>query len=167
MFRRSVLLISVVTVACLTAPLSADSTSTTNSPTITRTFVFPAMGGASSETIRIAVLNIAQAAHNGTKASCTGTIAFANPAGTQLSSTPFTVGTGDIQVADLPLGAPGAPAGGRTEVQGSVTLNVTNVPCSLLLTLENFDSNSGVTHAVVTTAVEEPAVITPVSRGKD
>ena len=158
-FRRS-LLISAFTLSALVVPASAESNSTTPTtpttpPTFTRTYFFPAVGLASTETARISAVNIAATSPKGPKASCGGTISFTDDTGAAIGKpTSFTnLGTGQIATGDL------VGSGARAEIQGSVqvtiTLGPTATPCSLLLTLETFDTTSGVTHAVVTAAVPQ------------
>ncbi|MBZ5576491.1 MAG: hypothetical protein LAP40_08040 [Acidobacteriia bacterium] len=169
--RRS-LWITAVAVGCVAVPASAETTPTspqTANQTYTRTFVFPPVGLAATETAQISVLNIAPDAHNGTKASCSGTISFANGAGVQFGAiTPFTdLGTNKIGKGQILGFSPSNPTG-RSEIQGTVQLTVELkplTPCSLLLTLETFDTNTGVTHAVVTTAVETTPQNVPVRIG--
>lgn len=169
MFFRSALLTTAVTIGSLAIPASAEASST-NPPTFTQTFVFPSIGLPASDTVRISVVNIAQAAHNGTKASCTGSIAFTDSTGAPIG-TPiaFTgLGTGQIAVGDLPHYNPDPNP--HHELQGSVSLTITPsvfTPCSLLMTLETFDTNTGVTHAVLTTAAEQPSASPIFTRGKD
>ena len=160
---RSNLWISAVAAGALIVPASAQNfepeVQSTTPPTLTRTYMFPATGLAPTETARIAVVNIAPTSSKGTKASCTGSIQFHDATGAVIpaATTAFTnIGTGQIAKGDLP-GIPSGPV--RAEVQGSVQLTVTPsaaAPCSLLITLEIFDTNTGVTHAVVTSATEQP-----------
>ena len=149
------LLISAVALSAFVVPASAESSPTapTTPPTFTRTYYFPPVGLAATETARISAVNIAPTSAKGTKASCGGTISFTDATGAAIGkSTAITnLGTGEIQSGDL------VGSGARAEVQGSVqvtiTLGPTATPCSLLLTLETFDTASGATHAVVTAAV--------------
>jgi hypothetical protein len=100
-------------------------------------------------------VNIAATSPKGTKASCGGTISFTDATGAAIGRpTTFTnLGTGQIANGDL------VGTGARAEIQGSVQVTITlgsaATPCSLLLTLETFDTASGATHAVVTAAVAE------------
>src|SRR5690242_13759757 len=110
--------------AGLTAGAFAQSTTTTN----TRTFSFPVVGVAGSETVQIDVVNLAGASSSGTAASCTGTIAFYNASGaTYAAASSFTLAGGAIGSAKL-----AAPAATRRLVRGVVTLTETSgVPCAL------------------------------------
>ena len=155
-FCRS-LWISAITLSALLVPASAQSnfTTPTTPPTFTRTYYFPAVGLASTETARISAVNIAATSPNGTKASCGGSISFTDATGAAIGKpTAFTgLGTGQITSGDL------VGSGARAEIQGSVQVTITlgsaATPCSLLLTLETFDTSTGVTHAVVTATVAE------------
>jgi len=172
MALRNTLWITALALGGVVVPASASGGSTPSTPTpptVTRTFVFPPFGLANSSTsvenARISVLNIAQTAHNGTKASCTGSISFANGTGTAVGKpVTFTnLPTGEIASGDVIGLSPGSSSI-RNEFQGSVqvTMPLTSAaPCSLLLTLEVYDAQSGATHALVTTSVEEPLAIEP------
>lgn len=81
--------------------------------------------------------------------SCTGTVTFTNVAGTTIGKpVPFTVTTGQIFSAPLPFASTGI-SGFRGEilasVQGTTTIPSSNL-CSLSISLETFDTNTGVTH---------------------
>ncbi len=172
MSLRNTLWIAALAVGATAIPVfAAGSTSAPGTPaTFVRTYVFPATGFApGSETVRISVVNIAATSHNGTKASCSGNIGFQDATGTSLGTTPFTnVGTGQIAVGDYAIQSP-VPLHGRSEIQGRVQVTLTAgsaAPCSLLLTLEVFDTASGVTHGLVTTAIEEPVAMEPSPAGR-
>jgi hypothetical protein len=95
--------------------------------------------------------------------SCTGTITFTNSAGTKIgASVPFTVATGQIFSAPLPFSMTGY-SGFRGEilasVQGTSTLPSTNL-CSLTISLETFDTNTGVTHVFLTAPAQTTAYLT-------
>ena len=164
-----------VTVTGLIVPASADGVTTTTPPAaapIVRTFLFPATGfSVSSETVRVTVVNIAPAAHNGTPANCTGNVLFADSTGTALQpATPFTAkGTGAIATVDLVTPDVLKLLGGRGETQASVQVNVdpkSGAPCSLVMTLEVYDTKSSTTNALVTTAIEKPAAIVHLGLGR-
>jgi hypothetical protein len=85
--------------------------------------------------------------------TCTGTITFTNALGKSIGTpVPFTVPSGQIFSAPLPFSMTGY-TGFRGEilasVQGTTTLPSTNV-CSLTMSLETFDTNTGVTHIFLT-----------------
>lgn len=119
------------------------------SATFTRDSVLPPIGLASTETVQINVLNIAATPPNGTAASCTGTITFSNASGAKIGTpTPFTVGSEQVASAKLPYSSAGATSG-RVEIVGSIqttTAIPSKTPCSLVFSLETFDTSSGVTH---------------------
>ena len=162
---RNMLWISVAAMG-LIMPASAenDRPASAAAAPIVRTFLFPATGfSVTSETVRVTVVNIAPAAHNGTPANCTGNILFADSKGVALQKAlPFTAsGTGAIATVDLVTPAVLKLLGGRGETQASVQVNIdpkSPAPCSLLLTLEVYgNDNAAATHALITTAIEEPA----------
>jgi hypothetical protein len=116
---------------------------------VTETFNTAAVGLASSETAQINLVNTAPNASNGTAASCAGTVTFLNPSGAAIgSATPFTVASGAIQSVSLPFGKSGA-TGIRTEIRATISRTITlnaGVPCNLQITLETYDTSTGVTH---------------------
>lgn len=118
--------------------------------TITRDSVFPPVGIGPTETIQINVLNTAAASPNGTAASCTGTITFSNSTGAAIgTATPFTVAGGNVASAKLPYGSAGATSGARIEIVGSIQSTVTfpqKAPCTMVFSVETFDTSSSVTH---------------------
>jgi hypothetical protein len=176
---RSSLWISAVAFGVLVASATAENNTTPPPPKtpptpIVRTYDFPATGFApSSETVRVTVVNIAPHSHNGTAASCNGAILFSDASGKELGS-PIAfakLGTGQIATGDYsvpPSGIPGLVLK-RSELQGSVQVTIdptAAAPCSLLLTLEVYDSTTYATHALVTAAVEEPIAVTPAGIGR-
>jgi hypothetical protein len=116
--------------------------------TVTRDLAFPPVGLAFSETAQINVVNTATNLSNGTAASCTGTISFNTSTGAA-AETPvkFTVTAGQIFSAELTAAKLGVTNGSRAEFIGSVQVTPTaKTPCSLTISLETFDSVTGVTH---------------------
>jgi hypothetical protein len=138
--------------------VSAFAQGTTNSRTVTQTFLFPPVGLGSTETAQVNVVNIAAASTGGTAASCTGSVSFANAAGTVIGkATTFTVGSGQIASASLPFGTSGF-AGTRGEFVASLTRTVTRpstVPCSLVFSLETFATATGETHITLTNSASD------------
>jgi hypothetical protein len=128
--------------------------SSTTSSTVTRTQDFPPAGLASTETVQINAVNIAEASSSGTAASCTGSISFLNSSGTVIgTATTYTLGTNQLKSVSLPYSSAGAS--GRAEIRGVVTQTITtgsDVPCELLVSLETYDTTSGVTHIYLTTS---------------
>jgi hypothetical protein len=142
--RRSVL--TTLALAVCAAGASAQTTSST----ITRNTPFPPIGLASSETAQVNVVNLANNNSSGTAASCTGTISFLNTSGSAIvAATPFTVTRGQIFSATLPFAK--TAASGRTTIRGLVSLTESatsnNPPCELQISMETFDTSTGVTHA--------------------
>jgi hypothetical protein len=118
--------------------------------TATRSLAFPPVGLAFSETAQINVANTAaiSATATATAASCTGTISFNTAAGAA-AETPvkFTVAAGQIFSAELTAAKLGVINGQRAEFIGSVQVALTpKTPCTLSISLETFDSTTGVTH---------------------
>jgi hypothetical protein len=126
----------------------------------TRDYVFPPVGLASSETASITVANTATSSSSssssvtGTPPSCTGTISFSNASGAIGTPAPFTVGSGGLQTVTLSFASAGL-TGNRGEIQGRVSLAISSTapaPCSLMLSLETYDSTTFATHAVLSNA---------------
>ena len=70
---------SIALTTCFVSSVFAQGTTTTTS--LTRTFNFPPVGIASSETAQINVTNLAPASSGGTAASCAGSVSFTNATG--------------------------------------------------------------------------------------
>ena len=152
---------------------TSNNTPTTppTTPTFTRTFLFPAVGLAATESARIAAVNIAQTSHKGTAALCTGSISFTDALGKPVGAvSPFKdLPTGQIAHGDVSGFNPSNSSSVRNEYQGSVQVTVgpgASAPCSLLLTLEVFDTQTGVTRGLITSAIEEPLEVEPISAGR-
>jgi hypothetical protein len=141
-FRKSILPLAAI--GTLLASSAIAQTTTTSA---TRSFDYPPVGLAGSETLQINVVNSATASSSGTAASCTGTISFTSATGAALgTAASFTVTSGEIFSATLPF-AKTAAAGTRTEVVGIVSVtNASGTPCGLRTSLETFDTATGVTH---------------------
>ena len=140
----------VLTLLAAAAPaLWAQTTSTSSTYTATRNL--PPVGLASSETAQINAVNAAEASSSGMAASCTGTISFLNNSGTVIgTAASFTLGTNQLKSVSIPYASAGAS--GRTEIRGVVTQTFTqgsDVPCELLVSLETYDTSTGVTHVHV------------------
>jgi hypothetical protein len=121
----------------------------------TRDYVFPPVGLGSSETASITVANTARSSSAaGTQPSCTGTISFSNANGAIGTPASFTVGSGGLQTITLSFASAGL-TGNRGEIQGKVSLAISSTapaPCSLMLSLETYDSTTFATHAVLSNA---------------
>lgn len=127
----------------------------TTPTSVTRQFSFPPVGVALTETIQVNLFNQAANAANGTAASCTGTVSFLDAKGNAIAKSggPFTVAAGDTQSINL-LGTAANTAtttGSRAEIRAVVSLTLAHgTPCSLVESLETFDSGTGATHVFVT-----------------
>jgi len=133
-------------VATAIAVFSLAAAMAQSGATVTRTFL---VGLGSTETAQIAVVNLANASSSGPAASCTGSIAFFNAAGTAIGTvTTFTLGTGQVASARLPFASAGG-SGVRALIRGVVTVTRTagsGVSCTPAATLDTFDNSNGVTN---------------------
>jgi hypothetical protein len=151
MHIRQSLLTFLAATAWTAASVYAQSTST--STTYTRDFNLPAVGVAPTETVQINLVNIATASSTGTAASCTGAASFFNASGAAIGTpSSFTVTSGEIQPISLPFSKVGtgttrALVRGTVELTGSTT---SPTPCALLISLETYDTTTGVTHVLLT-----------------
>lgn len=118
-----------------------------------RQFSFPPVGLAFGETMQINLFNQAANAPNGTAASCAGTVSFLDQNGKEIpkSGGNFAVAAGDTQSITLLGTAVDASAPARAEIRAVVSLTIAQgTPCSLVQSLETFDSNTGATHVYLT-----------------
>jgi len=112
---------------------------------------FPPVGVALTETIQVNLYNQAAATTNGTAPSCTGSVSFLDATGKAISGAGgnFTVAAGQTQSISL-LGSKAntsSTTGSRAEIRAQISLTSTHgTPCSLIDTLETFDSTTGATH---------------------
>jgi hypothetical protein len=160
------------TSSCWAQPASVPPT------TATRDVVFSPVGLAFTETAQINVANTAANPANGTASSCSGTISF-NTATGAAAQTPvkFTVTSGQIFSAPLTAAKLGVVNGSRSEFIGSVQWALLpppvpppppapappTAPCNLSVSLETFDSVTGVTHVYLSNPSNGPvAVVFPV-----
>jgi len=117
----------------------------------TRQASFPPVGVALTETMQVNLFNQDAPATTGTAPSCTGSISFVDSTGKAIAGTGgnFTVAAGQTQSISI-LGSKASTntsTGARAEVRAVVTLNsVHGTPCSLVDSLETFDSTTGATH---------------------
>ena len=124
--------------------------------------VLPPIGLAASETAAVNLINTAPTFSSGVAASCGGSVAFYDAAGTAIgTSTSFTIATGQIVSVKLPYDATGAAADGQTIVRAEIALAMppstvavlssalSTPPCELEFSLETIDSATGVGHALV------------------
>lgn len=148
-----------------TAGALAQGTTGSSTTTITTNYVFPPLGVAPSETVAVSLVNIASVPTSTTAPtpSCTGTVTFASSTGTIIGkANPFTVASGAIMTITLT-----ATEAGITASRGSILASVqqtttrpSSAPCSLVYSLQTYDTGSGVTHLFLgnaSTAVQ-PAI---------
>ncbi len=113
------------------------------------------VGVAGTETLQVNVINLATLPPNVVAtASCAGTISFANASGAAIGTpVKFSVGPGQIFSAPLPFSKTGYSSRGEilASVQQTVTLPSPSF-CTLAISLEVFDTNSGVIHAAISTS---------------
>ena len=113
---------------------------------------FPPFGLGSGETARINLTNVAANSSSGTAASCTGSVSFVNAAGTTIgAATSYTIPSGQTASFSLAFASAGL-TGNRGQIRAviqSTRSSTTNAPCSLLFSLETFDTSSGATHIYV------------------
>jgi hypothetical protein len=150
------LLISAAAFIAAVSPARSQISTPITPTSDTRNYEFPPVGLASSETASITVVNTAtsSSAATGTPPSCTGTISFSNSSGAIGTPATFTVGAGGFQTVTLPFASAGL-TGNRGEIQGKVSLAISSTapaPCSLMLSLETYDSTTFATHAVLSNA---------------
>jgi hypothetical protein len=126
-----------------------------------RDLVFPPVGLAFTETAQINVANTAANPATGTAASCTGTISFNSATGASAqTAVKFTVTAGQISSAELTAAKLGVINGQRSEFIGSVQLTLTpKTPCTLSISLETFDSTTGVTHVYLQSPAGGPVTV--------
>jgi hypothetical protein len=143
---RNIFSIIVLAVSGVTAVLAQPPTTTT------RQVSFAPVGVALTETMQVNLLNQATAAsNNSTAPSCTGSVSFLDATGKAIAGTGgnFTVASGQTQSLSI-LGTKAntsTTTGSRAEVRAVITLNVVHgTPCSLVDSLETFDSTTGATH---------------------
>jgi hypothetical protein len=145
---------------CLLIALAAGSGLAQNSNATTSQtseFSFPLVGLASTETIGVNLINLASATSSGTAASCTGTVAFMNPAGATIgTATSFTLASNAVTSATLAFSSSGLTAP-RGLIRAVVSSTYTSgVPCELSFSLNTYDTSSGVTHVFLTGSGIQP-----------
>lgn len=141
---------------------------TTATTTVTRDYNFPPVGLATTETAQVNVLNVAKAstAAGATAPACTGTITFTNASGDTIGkATSFTTAGSQIFSAQL-TSSELAATGTRGEFVAGIQLTTAipaKAPCSLVFSIETFDTTTGATHVFLAnpaTAAASP-IITP------
>ena len=170
MFWRKLLLITAATVCGAVSSMRGQVT--TIPVSFTRGYVFPPVGLAASETASITVVNTATAVSpaggTGTAPvpapSCSGTISFFNNNGEIGTSTPFTLGSEQFKTVTLSFASAGL-TGIRSEIRGNVAIAFSTsapTPCSLLASMEIYDSSTGATHAVLSSSLANVGLAGPV-----
>jgi hypothetical protein len=134
-------------------------------PAFTRNYSFPPVGLASSETAQLNVVNIATGSTATNEApACTGTITFANAGGkaigtpTSFTTTGSQISSTQLTFSQLQL----ASTDTRGEFVASVQVTHTTpgtAPCSLVFSLETFDTSSGVTHVYLGNSATGTALV--------
>ena len=166
-FRRF-LLISAAAVCCA-LPVCAQPTTTPVS--FTSNYVFPPFGLGSTETASITVVNraVVPVSTNSTTPpaapSCAGTISFSNASGAIGTPASFTLGSEQLKTVTLPFTAAGL-TGIRGEIQATVSLTISasmRTPCSLVISLETYDSVTGATHLMLSNPLAAVGPILPVA----
>lgn len=170
------LFISALLAGSAVAAFGQSTPKATNTTTITRTYVFPAVNLNTGETARVIVLNSAPAAtssssssSNNPAPSCTGSISFLSSANGSLPSpVTFTLGAGQFAYADLHFSATGISSA-PGPVTGSVAQTFSEpsaAPCSLQMSLVTFDSTGASHLIVVNPSVQTIAIPTPIFGGR-
>jgi hypothetical protein len=148
------------------AGISAVWAQGTITPATTRDYLFPPVGLGSSETVSITVVNTATVSSGtvvtpASAPSCTGIISFFNANGAIGTPVPFTVGSEQFKTVTLPFSS-AALTGNRGEIQGKVTLTISTSPCSLMFSLETYDSTAGATHVILSASLSNSGLIGPI-----
>jgi hypothetical protein len=131
----------------------------------TRDYNFPPVGLAGTETAQINLVNIAPITTTTTEAAgCTGTVTFTNAGGTVIGKpTSFTtmgsqVTSVQLMFSQLQLSS--------TDVRGEFVASVqlthsipATTPCSLVFSLETFDSSTGATHVYLGNSATGTALV--------
>lgn len=135
----------------------------------TRDYNFPPVGLASTETAQINVVNIASTSVSATAATseapaCTGTVTFTNASGAVIGK-PTTFATTGSQVTSVQLMFKDLQLA-STDVRGEFVASVqlmhsvpAAAPCSLIFSLETFDTSTGVTHVYLGNAATGTALV--------
>ena len=153
--------LTLIVIAGVTALSTNAQPVTTTTAASTRTTALPPFGLGTTETARINLTNIAVASQAGTAASCEGSVAFLNAVGATIgTATTFKIATLGTTSVSLPFTSAGL-TGPRGVVRAAITVNRPATsstspapPCSLLSSLETFETVSGATHLYVTDQID-------------
>ena len=145
--------------ALMAVSVMAQNNAATPIPaTFTRSYNFVPIGIAGTETLQVNVVNAPSATPTATSTlapvACTGSISFADASGKAIGSpVSFSVTPGQIFSAPLPFGKTGYSSRGEVVATVQQTVQFTSASqCALSMSVEVFDTNSGVTHAILTSA---------------
>ena len=156
--------LTIFAIASLTTLAAMAQPVTTTAAATTRSTALPPIGLGTTETARVNLTNVAVASQAGLAASCEGNVAFLNAAGATIgTATTFKIATLVTASVSLPFTAAGL-TGPRGVIRAVVTVNrpatTSNSPappCSLLSSVETFDTVSGATHAYFVDQVSAPS----------
>ena len=152
---------SSLTAAIFMAATAAAQSNSAASPAVsfTRSYNFAPIGLTGTETLQVNVMNTPTTSGStiatlGTPTTCTGSVSFSDANGKAIGSPmTFNLSSGQIFSAPLPFGKTGYSSRGEILATVQQTVQFTSAgQCSLSMSLETFDTNSGVTHAVLTSA---------------
>ena len=135
----------------------------------TRTYNFPPVGLASSETAQVNVVNeAATPATAGAPApACTGTVTFANASGKTIGTPASFTTTGSqvfsTQLTFSQLGASGTRGEFLASVQSTSASFPLKAQCSPAMSLETFDDTTGATHVYVWNPATSASAILPIA----
>jgi hypothetical protein len=131
----------------------------------TRDYNFPPVGLASTETAQINVVNIAPMNATTNEApSCSGTVTFTNASGsvigkpTSFTTTGSQVTSVQLMFSQLQLASTDVRGEFVSTVQLTRSVSAT-ASCSLVFSLETFDSSTGVTHVYLGNSATGTALI--------
>lgn len=158
--------IGIFFAATLAATLFVTCAFGQTSVSFTRDYNFPPVGLASTETAQINVVNIAPVATATTTETpaCAGTVTFTNASGAVIGkSTSFTttgsqVTSVQLMFSQLQLSSTDVRGEFVASVQLTHSLAVA-APCSLVFSLETFDSTTGATHVYLGNSATGTALI--------
>jgi hypothetical protein len=130
---------------------------------VARDYNFPPVGLSSSETAQVNLVNLAIAPIPSGATACSGTITFTNASGTTIGK-PTSFATAGSQVFSTQLtfsqlGLAASDTRGEFVASVQVTTAFSPAACSLVFSLETFDTASGATHVYLGNAATGTALI--------